>query len=232
MRLTMRLSMTHTMTLSMTLSMTLTLVIIMAPLASASAMAHFQGTAAPKMPNLDSYACAPPVQLHEADQMVQTFMANLRKFISFTRFSVDEFEWAAEKLDKRLGRIVTLVETATPCLLDKVTFAQHMYEVMMDAVEHLKHGEIQGNKAVLLTHQLIELNETLLALLDDVGVPDPSLPYYEYKIERFSEILRFCEDEFSHLDGLDFRVRYYFEKQRFRASHMLGDLATYQLSQP
>ena len=162
--------------------------------------------------------------LHMENQL-KDFVTRLRAFSHDTGFAIDEFEWVAEELERKLSSLTNTVESSMPSrkLAIQLEFAQFMFYAMIDLVAHLKYFGSLDLLEIQLTNKLIETKFGALALVNYWGVPDNQIQGYTLAVIRLHQTLDLCKSHFENLDAVPYVPRYMFET-RLSEMHLIVGL--------
>ncbi|KAJ8139934.1 hypothetical protein OY671_006868 [Metschnikowia pulcherrima] len=163
------------------------------------------------------------------DNSLKSFAQHLKAFVASGEFAAEEFEWSAQKLEKKLLDIVDQVVRYHSChdLVEQLQFSQHVYRSMMLAVPSLIHYDTSGSKGLQLTSFAIGLNVAIFGLFDSYGDPDYRARDYRSRVYTFMDVLEFRRLEFQSLSDVPFSIRYVFQEQILQADKSLKFLELY-----
>lgn len=163
------------------------------------------------------------------EELLKTFIGHLKMFVLGSLFAIDEFEWAAHKLEKILVDISKAVDEEMPneVLGEHLHFARVMFQTMVEGLAHLKYYNTLSLSEVLLVNQLVHINIATFGLCNNYGWPDPKIKGYISRVLRLTETLDSCEDHYRKLQEVSYGIRFMFESQFLRVKRAIMVLDSY-----
>ncbi|GEQ68270.1 hypothetical protein JCM33374_g1937 [Metschnikowia sp. JCM 33374] len=162
-------------------------------------------------------------KLEVVEERLQTFIARLKSYILEPLFDIERFELEFTTLDKELADITRAAEKADPNKerSEKLTFAQSLFEIMIESTHHLEHFAFRGPSDEHLVSVMIELNLGILTLFDSEGRPDIQIDGFSQKVERCNIAVKTWKYEFGKLTAPSFGAQMMFKIQATRAERNL-----------
>lgn len=163
------------------------------------------------------------------EESLKTFIGHLKMFVLESLFAIDEFEWAAHKLEKILVDISKAVDEEMPndALREHLHFARVMFRTMVEGLGHLKYYNTLSLREVLLVNQLVHINIATFGLCNNYGWPDPKIKGYISRVLMLTETLDSCEARYRKLQEASYGIRFMFESQLHRVRRAIMVLDSY-----
>lgn len=165
----------------------------------------------------------------QAEMLLLWLTGKLKSFITTKEFYLDGFQRGAEELGKEKFRIGEMLGKIFPStqILNKLWFAQQMYDSMFNSFESLKFFSIKSEISLYYVHQLIILNIKLYRLFDNEGNPDPTIESFAESVRDHKSYLKRLDSAYEKLPRKPVLVKLYYENQFYQATSRLRILSTY-----
>ncbi|GEQ68574.1 hypothetical protein JCM33374_g2242 [Metschnikowia sp. JCM 33374] len=170
---------------------------------------------------------APENMIRNPSDHLEAFVAGLKSFFSGLCFDYEKFETVAGRLETELAGIGSTVKKfamRNSEVTAKLSFARHMFQVMVDSIELLRHYTFMGRGDLHLVNRLLDFNLRLLLMYDSRGVPDYRMEGFSDAVFRYDVMLDFWGAEFDVLNNVTIGVRQMFTEEYTRAEEMLEEL--------
>ncbi|GEQ72218.1 hypothetical protein JCM33374_g5905 [Metschnikowia sp. JCM 33374] len=177
----------------------------------------------------DIFVCPRYGDRYFINDPLEEFVSRLKGYLLDTKFEVDSFEKATGTLQRQLDYATSIAKQISHCgnVSFQIKFSQHMFQAMVEAIEMLRHCDVNGGGDLRLTSYVIDLNVRFLAFYNSYGVPEPHIPGYMYMVKRSNALLHDWKKEFDALPTARYGVRMMFQRQFSRAKETIEVLERY-----
>ncbi|KAM9929780.1 hypothetical protein OXX59_000980 [Metschnikowia pulcherrima] len=151
----------------------------------------------------------------QVERSLGLFVNDLRFYFNETSFESRKFELAVPGFRKELAKNNILVESESSSqeLLDQLTFAKHVFLIMVDSAKGMHYYSDVSNPCHRLMHSVIELNVRILTVLDARGKLDVHIDSYEAELALFKRCLEMWTEKFANLMHVSIGERLVFATQ-------------------
>ncbi|GEQ68566.1 hypothetical protein JCM33374_g2234 [Metschnikowia sp. JCM 33374] len=163
----------------------------------------------------------------EAQVSLGLCFAHLRSFFSNEHF--DDLQFASSKKSIRTCLQLTSdaisrlsMSQAKVHLVSQLTFARHMFRVMVAAAEKMIPDHVSMTADLVLVNWVVDLNVRILSLYNMNGLLDQSNPANVRKIFAFWKTVAIWEADFKELKDVPANVRRLFEDEKSSSGRDFG----------
>ncbi|KAM9898663.1 hypothetical protein OXX69_009786 [Metschnikowia pulcherrima] len=151
----------------------------------------------------------------QVERSLGLFVSDLRFYFNETSFDSRKFESVVSGFRKELAKNNILIEgeSSSQDLLDQLTFAKHVFLIMVDSAKGMHYYSDVSNPCHRLMHSVIELNVRILTVLDARGKLDVHNDSYEAELALFKRCLKIWVEKFVNLMHVPIGERLVFATQ-------------------